>query len=361
MNQLNLMHKNTKNVIWLQTAFLGDIILTTGAIKLLKEKSSKTNQYLITTPIGEKALKDHSDLHKIFTIDKKNQLFPQLIKLKKTFKEYNINKFNSLLIQPHKSIRSRMISLYLNLPTISYEESFLSSLATEKVKRVGVFHESQRIALLLEPLGFSRELILTARPSLAPLKDDRMLFDLDSSTLKIGIAPGSKWETKRWPAQYFSGLIRRLLEIDNVAIIMLGDQNERPLTSTILKEIVHTQLSKKVHNLVGRTSLEDLRRIYPQLNLMICNDSSPLHYASAYNIPTVAIFGSTTSHMGFGPLAQQRYVLENKKLNCRPCTHHGPQRCPLKHFKCMRDIKVENVFEACHKLIREVSLETTLK
>jgi heptosyltransferase-2 len=74
------------------------------------------------------------------------------------------------------------------------------------------------------------------------------------------------------------------------------------------------------------------------------NDSAPMHLASAINAPTTAIFCSTIPAFGFGPLADDRAVIESdQKLACRPCGIHGSKDCPEKHFDCAEKISVKSL------------------
>ena len=106
-------------------------------------------------------------------------------------------------------------------------------------------------------------------------------------------------------------------------------------------------------DLVVRTSVDGLRAIYPKLDLIVCNDSSPIHYASAFDVPTLAIFGPTVPAMGFGPRSSKNKVLgiQSKDMPCRPCSDHGPQRCPLSHFGCMKQLTVETVYAHLKQLL----------
>jgi heptosyltransferase-2 len=67
--------------------------------------------------------------------------------------------------------------------------------------------------------------------------------------------------------------------------------------------------------------------------------------------PTVAIFGPTVPEFGFGPLAPSSVVVGHDSLACRPCDRHGPRRCPLTHFRCMRELTPELVAEQARTLI----------
>jgi heptosyltransferase-2 len=76
-----------------------------------------------------------------------------------------------------------------------------------------------------------------------------------------------------------------------------------------------------------------------------------VHLAAAFDVKVVAIFGPTVKKWGFFPLSSEAVVVERAGLSCRPCSLHGPNSCPKKHFKCMDEITVEEVFSAVQNLI----------
>ncbi len=82
------------------------------------------------------------------------------------------------------------------------------------------------------------------------------------------------------------------------------------------------------------------------------NDSGPLHLASAVGTPTVAIFGPTVPAFGFGPLAPDSVAAGLDALPCRPCTSNVPQRCPLGHFRCMRDLAPPRIADHVRAILR---------
>ena len=87
----------------------------------------------------------------------------------------------------------------------------------------------------------------------------------------------------------------------------------------------------------GKLSLLGSAALLSRVRALVTNDSAPLHLASAMNTPTIALFGPTIPAFGFGPLATTREIVQQESLPCRPCHAHGPQACPLGHWKCMRD------------------------
>ena len=163
----------------------------------------------------------------------------------------------------------------------------------------------------------------------------------------IAIAPGSVWGTKRWTREGYLEVAKSLTQLAGVGLILLGGKGETVDTAAIAAGLSN---NKDVWDLAGKTTLDDLRGIYPNLSLLVANDSSAVHYASSFNVPTVAIFGATIPEMGFGPKAEKSETLE-LDLECRPCSDHGPKVCPLKHFKCMRGLKAADIVDACARIL----------
>ncbi|RYZ83731.1 MAG: glycosyltransferase family 9 protein, partial [Proteobacteria bacterium] len=327
------------SIVWLQTGFLGDIIITTAAFRFVREHFPEIKQYLITTPIGAAALRGHPDLEKVFVFDKRGKsLWSEAGRLKKELKALDLGRV--WVLQTHKSFRSSFLCRLVGLPTVTYFESQFGFLAKKRVFRVAVLHEAQRILLLLEALGVDRKLFSEAKPFLTPVTHGVIwdeVRDFKGTNNLIAIAPGSVWGTKRWPSEYYGELVQRLLERSEARIVIIGSKDEIPAAKEV-EERISEIVKGRVLNLAGRTNLDDLRAIFPMLSLLISNDSSPLHYASAFRTPTLAIFGATVPALGFGPLAPKARVAEID-LACRPCSAHGPQTCPLGHFKCMLEQK----------------------
>ncbi len=328
-------------MIWLQTGFLGDIILTTAAMHWAKRAFPGCRQVLITTPLGARALAGHPDVDQIVVFDKRGTSLLRAVKsLRQDLR--HLERKSSVLLQVHRSARSSLLARGLGFPTVTYHESRLGILAKTTVPRIALLHETQRILLLLEAIGISRWDFQGAQPCL-PQADRNLAEDVrtwaDGAPL-VAIAPGSVWGTKRWPKESFRKVAEELLQSSSVKIVILGTKEEREATDAVA--LAGTGYPDRLRNLAGQTQLDDLRALYPSFRLLLCNDSSPLHYASAFGVPSVALFGATVPALGFGPLAPHSVVVE-KDVSCRPCSDHGPQTCPLGHFTCMRQISSAEV------------------
>lgn len=338
-----------KNLIWIQTSFLGDVILSTAAFNLARKEFPEAKHWLITTPIGKAALSGQPFFDGIITFDKRKDGLLGMYQVKRGLKKKGALD-SAVILQPHKSFRSSLLARFLAVPRVTYEETAAKVGAWQRVPRVAVLHEAARIGLLLEPLGIRRELIVQQKPFLeviASVPDASKRLNEFSGRL-VGIAPGSVWATKRWSSEGFADVAQRLLGLSDVGVVLLGSRDEQEAAQAILNR---NGDHPRLFNLVGLTGLADLPAIYEKLDLLVTNDSSPIHYASALNVPTVAIFGATVPAMGFGPLASESVVVQHTDLPCRPCSDHGPQVCPLGHFRCMRDITADQVFDACQPLL----------
>jgi heptosyltransferase-2 len=153
------------------------------------------------------------------------------------------------------------------------------------------------------------------------------------------MAPGSIWGTKRWPGY---GDLARLLPGRIVVVGGPADQAEA--------EAVIEGAPDRVASAAGALGLRTTAALLERAAVLVSNDSAPLHLASAVGTPTVAVFGPTVPAFGFGPRGRA-LVVERYDLPCRPCSPHGPARCPLGHHRCMRDIPAATVRDAVRALL----------
>ncbi|MBC8145023.1 MAG: glycosyltransferase family 9 protein, partial [bacterium] len=156
----------------------------------------------------------------------------------------------------------------------------------------------------------------------------------------IGLAPGARHFTKRWPADRYRELAQRLSNDDGARIVLFGGADDRSACASIAEGL------QDVVNLAGRTTLLESAAACDSCDVVVTNDSVMSHIASARRRPVIAIFGSTVQQFGFAPFRTPSTVVESVGLYCRPCTSIGRSECPEKHFRCMLDIAPEAVLSA---------------
>lgn len=336
----------------IHTAFIGDIVLSTPLLQKIKEKYPKASLYYLSTPQGASVLANNPGIDKILVYDKKGKdrtwkAFFQI------WKKLRGEKFD-LVFCPHRYLRSMLLATTIGAKEIiSYNVAPLSFLATKKIPYDKEKHEVERLLAFVEGEEDRRYEI-----SLYPSKEDCSLYESLEEVgrnyrYRIAIAPGSKWETKRWPLEYFQQVIESLQRNGNFMIVLVGGKEEQELPLV---------LGKHVWDFRGKTSLLELTSLLQGMDFVLSNDSSPLHIASSSSKPFIlALFGPTTKEMGFRPWSRNSLVLEEEHLDCRPCGLHGSHHCPQKHFRCMRDLLPKRVLDALEEEIRKRTEEESKK
>jgi lipopolysaccharide heptosyltransferase II len=159
----------------------------------------------------------------------------------------------------------------------------------------------------------------------------------------IVFQPGARWLNKRWPASHFAGLIRSLAQrFAETRFAILGSKEERSLGETLVQAAPERCL-----NLCGNTSLPEMIEWVRLCDLMVTNDTGPMHVAAALGTPLVALFGPTEPRRT-GPYGQLENVLR-LDLPCSPCMKS------VCHFEkleeCLHALPSALVFERVQKLL----------
>lgn len=343
--------KEYKKILVVQTAFPGDIVLTTPLFKGLKKIFPESVLTVVTTPQGCELLKDIKEIDSLIPYDKKGRdrgelrFFGLIRRLRKECFD--------LCISPHRSFRTALMVYGSGAgERIGYADASLPAVYTTKVFRDTDRHEVERVLSLLDPLGIESG-SLDKMPYLEISSEAcgraKKIFDeagISPNDTVIGIAPGSVWATKRWTPEGYASLIDRLIDRYDARVLLLGSPSERDAGDKII-----ALTSKRPVDLIGKTTLRDLIAVIDRCRLLIGNDSAPGHIAAARMVSVVSIFGPTVRSFGYYPYGKDVVIVE-KELHCRPCHHHGPNKCPEGHFRCMMDITVDDVMSGVEKLMQ---------
>jgi heptosyltransferase-2 len=151
--------------------------------------------------------------------------------------------------------------------------------------------------------------------------------------------PGAEYgPAKRWPAEHFIALARRLLE-EGYAVWLLGSPNDQAVALPIAAAI------PGVRDLTGRTDLGTAIDLLSLASVVVSNDSGLMHAAAGVGRPLVALFGSSSPDYT-PPLSPLAHIAKID-IACSPCFQ---RECPLGHFKCMRELDVEVVHDLAQKV-----------
>lgn len=328
---------NIKKILIIQTAFPGDVILTTPLIQATHKAFPAAEIDFLTTPICENLIETDPELHRVIVFDKRGRQrgMRQLFQFARNLKQSG---GYDLALVPHRSMRSGFVAWLARIPVrIGFDTSAASFLFTQTIKYRADLHEIDRnLQLLNDYLQVSAQL----SPQIFPDAIDQSKIDeyflaneISETHTLLAIAPGSVWATKKWPKENFVELCNRLAEMFPHPIFLIGGKEDAGLCRWIKQNA-----SGKIFNTAGRFTFRESAALLARCQVLVCNDSAPLHLGVAVDTPVVAVFGPTVPEFGFYPRGEKHTIIQ-KSLSCRPCGIHGGHKCPTGTFLCMISIK----------------------
>lgn len=203
--------------------------------------------------------------------------------------------------------------------------------------------ETDNFFALLEPLGVDgqqpSETADVQLPQQSVSRACQLLQPLNSDPF-VAVFIGSSVPEKCWGVDRFSQLVGRLSDFGFKALI-IGGEGERAAGVVAV--------GSKGLNLAGMTSLAETAAVIARSSLVVSGDSGVLHIAASLDIPTVSLFGPSSAEK-WAPRGE-RHIVIKKDLPCSPCSKFGTiPACPI-HVQCMRDITVDEVFNAVTMLL----------
>ena len=334
------------SILVVRFSSIGDIVLTTPVLRALRKRWPAARVSFLTREKFAPLLKGNPYLDEILTLEEGagiRELYALCAQL--------AGRKWSLLIDLHSSLRSRLVRRRVPADCtvrIAKQRWKRSLLIYSRLDLFGPEPLSmpQRYAAGLAPFGVR----LDEKPAeIFPDESDSRKVEeclaaagpefLQSPLLAV--APGSAWPVKRWPAERFAAAAGELVRRNDMRVILLGASQDAAVCRTVAE-----LLGKKLClDLAGKLDLLASAAAVARSKLLLTNDTGLMHIATAVGTPVVAVFGPTTRQLGYFPYKANAQVVETA-LWCRPCTHNGRKRCPLGHFRCMRDIGVERVVQA---------------
>lgn len=271
-------------------------------------------------------------------------------------------------------------------------DSVISSLKEEDFDYVIDLHNnfrSQKIrralgkqVVVIDKLNWQKFLLTTGRINLMPgrhittrsldtlasfgIKDDGLGLDyfigeenyvketdLPASHLAgyIAIVVGASYKTKKLPPDKLLQLCQQL----DHPVILIGAKEEREEA-----EQVASAIPGRVYNACGKFSLNESADIVRRSKLVISNDTGLQYIACAFNKPVIAIWGGTSPKLDVEPYYGTANSLKQKHENivlnlpCQPCSKYGDKKCPLGHFRCMRNLDTKYITERAWAYIRQL-------
>lgn len=210
-----------------------------------------------------------------------------------------------------------------------------------------------RLAEVLGYAGWNREIQIPVSET------DRSLVHVKLQSLKsplLAISPGAQWITKRWPIEKYAEVAKRAVEQFGFGICLVGGPNERELCHPLEAQLRECVPGINLVNLAGETSLKQLAAVLERSDLLLTNDSGPMHLAAGLGTPVTGIFLCTDAIRSGPPPGIHELV--STSVDCRasykklcPCTGNA-------HMACMQELDVERVWAGLQNCVKKNDLIT---
>ena len=328
-------------ILLIRFSAIGDVVLTTPAIRVLRKRYPDAQIDMVVKPEIKSLLETNPHLNNLFTLPSPFS-WRKLAVLAKRLRSNHYN----WIIDWQKHTKSYILEWLIGgkirrYPKYSVQRFFLVYFKKNyyrKVIPVPLRYLSALKPLEVEDDGQGAEIFIPEGV------EERLkkTWNLNDGAYWV-LAPGGGRATKRWPVSYFKRLADLMRKTLRLNLVVIGGEDDVSLCRQVLEGNWESS-----QNLCGKTSLQETAAVLKRSIGLVTNDTGVMHMASAFSKPVVALFGPTVKEFGFFPFRTPHVVLE-KSLDCRPCSFHGTNKCPRKHFSCMREIYPEEVLKAVSK------------
>jgi lipopolysaccharide heptosyltransferase II len=355
-NRGNLDDDNIKEILIIRTAYIGDVIMTLPVCKPLKTKYPDARVTFLTCSKAESALRGNPYIDEILTYDA-FWFYPQ--DRKKSFNEYRtfLKKLRSkrydMVIEARADMRDIIFiaSMSRSRCRISYGVGGGGYLLTDIVPYERLKHKVDYHLDIVKYLGcpvddLEWDIYLTENEE-KEVREALAAKGIDFGKSLVAIHPGGRKELKSWSAEGYADIADRLIEDFDATVVFTGSPDE-----AFLSKRIQGMMNNKSYMLAGSVSLRGLTSVLRMCDLFICNDTSPLHIASAIGTPTVAVFGPSKS-IETGPYGNIHRVVENDY----PC-RYGCDENTCRHDvynECMTTITPDKVYSAASEIFNYIS------
>lgn len=319
---------------------IGDLLNSTPAISLLRENYASAELTVLASPLNASVLIGNPDVDRILIFDRAGKHRRIRARLQ-FYRELRRERFQ-LVVAMQTAMWTHLVAFLSGAPYRlgRYQKRFRSILthAWRGRYQKGETHEVDRnleLVRLISKGEGRRKLVYHVLPDeIATAKAQRTSWGIEDDGFLIGIHPGGSSFDKRWPEKRYAELADRLVQQYNATILLLHGPEEAVLTRNIQQAM---QSGAIVH---APETIRELGAMLSCCDLVVCNDSGPMHLAAALDVPTVAIFGPT-DHVAWHPLSENATIVR-RDMPCWPCSAH---KCKI-GWECTKKLPVEPVWDA---------------
>jgi lipopolysaccharide heptosyltransferase II len=313
-----------KKILIIRFSSIGDIVLTTPAVRCIKEQVPGAEIHYLTKRSFKSILEHNPLITRVHTIEK--NVSEIISALKKENFDY--------IIDLHNNLRSLEVKLQLRKTSRALNKmNFRKWLIVRfKLRNMMLPHIVQRYIDTASGLGVKND--HKGLDYFIPHADEITLSTLPFTHQSgyTAFVIGAKHYTKQLPVENIIAICKKL----NTPIVLLGGKEDLGRANEI-----QAAVGENIFNACGKFNLNQSASFIKQSAKVITHDTGLMHIAAAFNKEIISVWGNTVPAFGFTPYlpAEDSKIVEIKDLPCRPCSKIGYGKCPQGHFKCMREIK----------------------
>ena len=338
--------ESNKRILIMGVNWMGDLLLLTPSIRAIRKNYPDATIVCLVPPRGEAVLEGNPNLDRVIVYPESRGLrgwigFWPLVCL------LRVERFDTAFLFHPSGTRALAVWAAGVKQRIGFKTKRRNCWLTQAVEMPSKdsTHKAAVYLRLVEAVGLKTDgLSCDAGIRAADTQAaDRLCREigLRDDRPAAAIHLGANWKLKRWPAESFARLADRLALEKQAQIVFIGTKNELPLI-----EQVRSRMKQPSLVAAGKTSFKELGALLKRVNLLITNDSGPMHLAAAVGTPLVGLFGPTLPSLS-GPPADPRFKTLHGSIGCPvPCYQLN---CPAN--LCMEQISPEQVFQEVSRLM----------
>lgn len=337
--------------------WIGDAVMTMPAVRCIRDNFMEKDISMLVKPWVMEVFQNDPNINRLIEYKEKYSGVFGKINAAREIKKYKFdcavllqNAFDAALLSFLSRIHKR----------VGYRRDGRGPLLTNAVamsKDTLLLHHIDYYLNLLSAAGLDTVYRL---PWIYPDIGERLTAREMLSRLKrpvIGLNPGAAYgSAKRWPAERFGKVAGGVINDLGGSVVMFGSGKEHPISLEILSHIEKGLITDAtVLNLAGKTSLRELSNLIAECDVLVSNDSGPMHISYAVGAPLVALFGSTSPELTGPPDGSfegaefgYKFRIIRSDIDCSPCFE---RTCKHKHLKCMDRIDAEDVLQSIKELL----------
>jgi ADP-heptose:LPS heptosyltransferase len=317
-----------RKILIIRFSSIGDIVLTTPVVRALKQQVKGIEIHYLTKAQFTPILQENPYIDRIIGLE--NNLGDTIQVLKKEDYDH--------IIDLHHNLRTTIIKRKLGRPSSSFNKLNIQKwlLVNWKIDRMPPVHIVDRYLDAAAFLGINND--QQGLDFFIPEKEEIHPSDYLAAFSQpyMAVAVGANHFTKQIPGDKIVNIVNQV----GVPVILLGGND----VDKQAEEMVPL-LKVPTYNAVGKINLYQSASFIRQSHVVLTPDTGMMHIAAAYKKNTVSLWGNTVPELGMYPYlaGDQSKIFEITSLKCRPCSKIGYDKCPKKHFNCMRQINDNDV------------------